>query len=306
MSRATNFITHPALCCPLDQLPLHLHDNSLRCDHGHNFDIARQGYVNLLSAQDKRSKDPGDSKAMVAARREFLNAGYYQPLAARLCQKLEAILYGNLPHGNSRHGNSPHDHSLPDEKPLLVDAGCGEGYYLQQLAKHLTSHRKPVPALVGFDISKWAAQAAARTQAATWLVASNRQIPLADHSTDLVLSLFGFPAHDSFQRILKPGGQLVLVEAGPHHLIELRQVIYPRIKESKPREVHEATQAGFVQIAREELQFNPPTLDSAAIGQLLQMTPHLFRASSEGKKRAAALTQLQLTVDVVIHVFQLL
>ncbi len=278
-----NFITHPALCCPLDQLPLQPHDNSLRCDHGHNFDIARQGYVNLLSAQDKRSKDPGDSVAMVAARREFLNAGYYQPLAARLCQELEARLY---------------------QKSLLVDAGCGEGYYLQQLTNHLASHRRPVPAMVGFDISKWAVQAAARTQAATWLVASNRQIPLADHSTDLVLSLFGFPAHDSFQRILKPGGQLVLVEAGSQHLIELRQVIYPRIKESKPRGVHGATQAGFVQIAREELQFSPPTMDSAAIGQLLQMTPHLFRASSEGKKRAAALTQLQLTVDVVIHVFQ--
>ena len=163
-----------------------------------------------------------------------------------------------------------------------------------------------MPALIGFDISKWAVQSAARAQAATWLVASKRHIPLAEHSADVVLSLFGFARYDSFRRILKPGGRLLVVAAGPQHLIELRQLIYAALKASKPASASASAAeiAGLLQIKRETLQFTTPTLDRAAIGQLLTMTPHLYRASSDGKVRAAALEQLQLTVDVVISVLQ--
>jgi 23S rRNA (guanine745-N1)-methyltransferase len=254
----------------------------MRCDKGHNFDIARQGYVNLLSAQDKRSKNPGDSKAMVAARRDFLDAGYYQPLADSVSALLETQL---------------------DQQSLLVDAGCGEGYYLRQLARHLELQHKPLPALIGFDISKWAVQAAARAQSATWLVASNRQLPLADNTADVVLSLFGFPGYASFHRLLKPAGQLLLVEAGPRHLLELRKVIYPSIKISEPPSQHMAEQAGFVQYSCEPLTFSTAELDAKAVAQLLQMTPHLFRATRDGKQRAAELQHLALTVDVVISVW---
>jgi 23S rRNA (guanine745-N1)-methyltransferase len=278
-----NFTSHPALRCPLDHQPLLQHGASLQCPEGHNFDIARQGYVNLLSAQDKRSKDPGDSKAMIAARREFLGAGYYQHLANAVCQTLEPLL---------------------TDDATLVDAGCGEGYYLQQLEQHLGAQSRPVPALIGFDISKWAVQSAARAQAVTWLVASNRHIPLADRSADVVLSLFGFPRYDSFRRILKPGGRLLVVEAGPQHLIELRQVIYATVKVPASPDQGAAEQAGLRATTRQSLKFTTPTLGSAAIGQLLTMTPHLYRASSDGKVRAAALEQLQLTVDVVVKVLQ--
>ena len=220
---------------------------------------------------------------MVAARRAFLDAGYYQPLATQLATRLEAEL---------------------DKRSLLVDAGCGEGYYTRQLSSHLSTHHKPPPRLIGFDISKWAVQAAARTQPATWLVASNRQIPLADHSADFVLSIFGFPVYASFRRILKSGGQLLLVEAGQRHLIELREVIYSRIRESRPQGVHEAERAGFVQVRCEELTFTTRTLGRDAIEQVLQMTPHLYRASGDGKERVAQLQHLQLTVDVVIRMFR--
>ena len=75
------FVLHPALHCPIDAAPLMTDELSLVCQHGHTFDVARQGYVNLLSPKDKRSKDPGDSKEMVYARAAFLNADFYQPLA---------------------------------------------------------------------------------------------------------------------------------------------------------------------------------------------------------------------------------
>src|SRR5690554_777972 len=103
-----------ALACPLDGEPLVRESSSWRCPNGHNFDVARQGYVHLLPVQNKRSKDPGDSKAMVAARQGFLNAGHYQPVADAVSA---AVLKG-----------------VPEASALdCLDAGCGEGYYLRQL-----------------------------------------------------------------------------------------------------------------------------------------------------------------------------
>ena len=73
--------TFSALACPLDGEPLNQSGTCWRCPAGHSFDVARQGYLHLLPVQKKRSLDPGDSKDMVAARRRFLNAGFYQPIA---------------------------------------------------------------------------------------------------------------------------------------------------------------------------------------------------------------------------------
>ncbi|MEP5766681.1 MAG: putative RNA methyltransferase [Halieaceae bacterium] len=280
-----SFAPHPALRCPLCKLPLkiELATNSLCCGSQHSFDIARQGYVNLLGAQDKRSRDPGDSKAMIRARRDFLEAAYYQQIAAALQELLPTPLAADA---------------------LVVDAGCGEGYYLQQLATGLGSAGQAPPSLLGFDISKWALQAAARRMEATWLVASNRNIPLEDQSVDVLLSLFGFPDYASFQRVLKPGGLMLVANSGPEHLLELREVIYPRIKEKPDRQDAAPLAAGFSRLAQQPINYRVPSIDQQAISQLLIMTPHLFRATAEGKQRAADLSELALTVDVELELWQ--
>ncbi len=280
-----SFLPHAALRCPLDSLPLEQQGTSLQCSSGHSFDISRQGYVNLLGAQDKRSRDPGDGKAMITARRNFLNGGYYLPIADRLSQRVEAL--------------------LATEDALVTDAGCGEGYYLQQLAENMAAAGNPLPAMLGFDISKWAMQTAARRFPATWLVASNRHIPLADQSADVLLSLFGFPEYPAFRRILKKTGALLMVNAGPRHLLELREIIYPSIRFKVSDRIETAEAAGFSLVERSELTYNIAALDQEAINQLLSMTPHMFRASSEGKRKATALTELSITVDVVFEVLRL-
>jgi 23S rRNA (guanine745-N1)-methyltransferase len=278
-----SFLHSDLLCCPIDQLPLHRRGNSLGCDKGHSFDIARQGYVNLLAASDKRSRDPGDSREMIVARQAFLNAGHYQTIA----DKLAELLIPRLP-----------------PAPVIVDAGCGEGYYLEQLLQRLGQAGGAAGAVIGFDISKWAVQAAARRLPASWLVASNRNIPVVESSADILMSLFGFPAYHSFQRPLKKDAMLVLVSAGPRHLIELREVIYPRVRSSESTELDQARAAGFQVLDSESLQCSTAALNQREIGQLLLMTPHLFRASREGRERAAALTQLAVTVDVTFNLLR--
>lgn len=277
------FLSHAALCCPLDQLALEQDGTTLRCENGHSFDIATQGYVNLLGAQDKRSQDPGDSKAMVAARREFLDDGHYQMIAQQL-----ATIVGSQVSNND----------------VIADAGCGEGYYLQQLQALLPKQQCEALSFIGFDISKWAVRAATRRLSATWMVASNRNIPLAAGSVDCLLSLFGFPVYADFLRVLQAGGSLITVNAGPQHLIELREVIYPTVKRSASSAEQEAISAGFVMLASQTLTFQTSPLSQSALKQLLGMTPHLFRASAEGKARAEQLDQFPVTVDVVFHHLQ--
>jgi 23S rRNA (guanine745-N1)-methyltransferase len=269
------FIPHDSLTCPIDDLPLQYRDGSLSCPSGHQYDIGRPGYANLLSVQHKRTKAPGDSKDMVRARNAFLAKGYYEPVAKLLAQLLKRIAGDEL---------------------TVVDAGCGEGYYLEAIDSRAGKQLH----LVGFDISKWAIQQAARRCAATWLVASNKRVPLADKSADVVLDMFGFPDFDSFQRILKTNGRLFCVTPAAQHLIELRKIIYPHVKQARGRDYP----VPFTLVSRETLTFGL-TLAQQDLENLLAMTPHLYRAPKEGLARLKSLKQLEITVDVNIDELRL-
>ncbi|EGN75945.1 methylase involved in ubiquinone/menaquinone biosynthesis [Idiomarina sp. A28L] len=285
------------LQCPIEGEPLHPAENlsSWRCSQGHSFDVAKQGYLNLLPVQQKRSKDPGDSKEMVVARRDFLNSGFYQPLAASISE--EILRYAD-------------EQLVSAKNPLnVLDAGCGEGYYLRELIANAGAEQLSI---AGFDISKWAVLAAAKQglplpspnlaatseNTARWFVASNAHIPVQDASVDVVLCVFGFPVYSEFLRVLKPGGLLLMVDPGPEHLRELREVIYPDLKSEKP-----------AKLQPEHFEIQPPlsanyqlTLENQTqINNLLAMTPHLFRAPAAGIERAQRLEKLTVTVDVHIQ-----
>ncbi len=265
-----------ALACPLDGKPLHSSGTGWRCANGHGFDIASQGYTHLLPVQNKRSRDPGDSKEMVACRRRFLNAGYYQPIAEAARR---AMLADTSPAATTR----------------CLDAGCGEGYYLRQLAAPGDEARRL--ALIGLDISKWAVLSAAKQEKRiAWVVGSNANLPVLARTLDRVLCMFGFPVYAEFARVLKSGGQLVQVDAGPDHLRELREIIYPVLKPERSSET--TVPPGFALLSSESVHYSTDIIGQEAIADLLAMTPHLFRASSEGKARVAALQSLSVTVDV--------
>ncbi|GAB4062225.1 putative RNA methyltransferase [Uliginosibacterium sediminicola] len=271
-----------ALACPLDNKALRRQGASWRCADGHCFDIASQGYTNLLPVQKKRSLDPGDSKEMVAARRRYLSAGHYAPIADAVSRAVLA------------------DHTAGQTLSGL-DAGCGEGYYLRQLASAALREDRSL-SLLGLDISKWAVQAAAKQDKQTaWVVGSNAALPVLPATVDCLLCMFGFPVYAEFARVLKPGGVLLQVDAGPDHLRELREVIYPTLKPARSEEA--AAPAGFTRLSREIVSCRVDIAGAEQIADLLSMTPHLYRATAEGRARAAALTEISLTVDVLVSRF---
>jgi 23S rRNA (guanine745-N1)-methyltransferase len=270
------------LACPLDGAPLHRNGSAWACAAGHSFDIASQGYIHLLPVQKKRSLDPGDSKEMVAARRRFLNAGPYQAIA----DAVNRVALADLPEGKTA---------------TCLDAGCGEGFYLRQLLAAATRGRKAL-AVLGLDISKWAIQSAAKQdKRPNWVVGSNANLPVLPATLDRLLCLFGFPVYAEFLRVLKPGGRLLQVDAGPAHLRELRQVIYPSLK---PERISDAPiPAGFALLSAETICFSLALGDTEQIADLLAMTPHLYRASAEGRAKAAALSTLSVSVEVRLNAF---
>lgn len=271
------------LLCPIDRSELQQDGNTWRCQNNHCFDIAKQGYVNLLPVQNKKSLDPGDSKEMIAARRDFLNSGVYQPLAIALANTVASLCHGH-------------------KQLAVLDAGCGEGYYLNAVSESLVQNDVALCA-TGLDISKWAVRSCKiRNPNLNGLVASNRQIPLPDHSQDIVLCTFGFPVFDEFKRVLKPNGHIVMADPGPEHLIELRSQIYDTVRRNPPADISPALTDGWQLSDSTNVQFTSAPLSAEQFEQLLVMTPHLYRASREGRERAAKLQNIAISGDVLIRV----
>jgi 23S rRNA (guanine745-N1)-methyltransferase len=276
-----------ALQCPLDGEPLQPYGQSWVCAQRHSFDTAKQGYVNVLPVQQKRSKDPGDSKAMVVARQEFLNAGYYAPIAKAITSEVQQLLA-------KAGANQPF---------RVLDAGCGEGYYLRALQQGLLANASAghEVQLVGLDISKWAVLAAAKqsrnAQPLQWLVASNASLPVASGSIHALLCVFGFPVAEEFRRVLAPSGCVITVDPTGEHLRELREVVYSEVQQRNDnvRQFAGLTEASSSVVTAQVHLPNP-----AAISQLFSMTPHFYRAPAAGKARVAALTELRVTVSVRI------
>jgi 23S rRNA (guanine745-N1)-methyltransferase len=185
------------LRCPVRNCHLALarEERRLVCPLGHSFDVARSGYINLLQPQDRRSKKPGDTTAAIAARRRLHDRGVTQPL-------LQAVAEIVAP--------SPTD--------TVLDAGCGDGFYLGSLASQtgFDAH--------GVDISIPAIDAAARRYpSCEWIVANaDRYIPYADRSFNIVLSITARMNAPEFRRILRDDGRLLVALPAPDDLIELR------------------------------------------------------------------------------------
>ena len=268
------------LLCPLDKQPLAQEKRSLVCPVGHSFDLAKSGYVNLLPVQNKRSKDPGDSKEMVSSRIAFLALGHYQPIADSIASYVLNLF-------SSKQSIS------------VLDAGCGDGYYLKRLDDACTANDHVVD-FIGLDISKWAIMAASKgSSSIRWVVGSNAAIPSLNKSFDVVTCLFGFPMFSEFSRVLKSQGILLMVDAAADHLIELRKILYPEIR------LYEDGLAvgvdGFSLLDEQNLQFAFTLKSQQEIQSLLSMTPHIHKAPFEGKEALKRVESLELTADVKLR-----
>lgn len=259
--------------CPVCGEPLFMEKPAWFCKNKHGFDVARQGYVNLLTVSQKHSLHPGDSSVMVAARRSFLNKGYYLPIV----EALRRLILQYAPAAES-----------------VLDAGCGEGYYLSQL---------DLPERWGIDISKDAVRfAAVREKNAHWLTATAAHLPFPGGCFDLVLSMFALTAEAEFSRVLKENGIFIQVLAGEKHLTGLKSVIYPTLTE-KEKTLHPKLD-GFTLLHEETLTFDLEIENHDMVQNLLYMTPHAWRISKEGARALEKTARLSDRAEVIFNVYR--
>lgn len=261
----------PTLCCPVCALPLAQEGRALRCEKGHSFDLARQGYVNLLLSNRSSAKRHGDDRLMVEARSAFLEKGYYACLRQALCELALALC---------------------PEQVSLLDVGCGEGWYTAGVKESLEAAGRPCDAL-GIDISRQALIAAARRRASLSLaVGSVNALPVAEGSCDLLLNVFAPHDEAEFRRVLRPGGVLLKAVPLPEHLMELKAAVYER-PYANPEPVF--APEGFAPLERREVRAGLHLPCPEDIRALFHMTPYYYKTGREDQAKLDKLEELDTT-----------
>ncbi|MCI8387758.1 MAG: methyltransferase domain-containing protein [Clostridiales bacterium] len=240
----------------------------------HCFDIAKSGYVTLTRA----SGGAGDDKDMVRARTDFLDTGAYQPFADAIVKHLT-------------------------DAQVVVDAGCGEGYYTNYIAAENSSAM-----VYGFDLSKAACDHAAKRAKQTlgqdnntfFGVSSLFELPIADNSVDAVVNLFAPVAEQEFSRVLRDGGLLIIGAAGKRHLIELKEAIYQTAYENEGRR---DLPSGFEIVSQESVSYKFMCMGDK-LKKLFMMTPYAFRTSKSDADKLDSIDKLEITADFDIYIFK--
>lgn len=260
--------------CPVCRAAFSRLGNSYICEKKHCFDLAREGYVNLLRG-GRAGSDIGDNRSMALCRRDVLSKGYYGALSRMLCEVIPAYKAGGD----------------------LLDVCCGEGYYADCMADALASF-----SVSGFDISKEMIRLAAKRNCnAQFFVANMTDIPVADNSVDVITHLFAPFCSGEFARVLKDDGVLFSVVSGERHLFELKEVLYdtPYLNdEAEP----DAIDFKLVKKIKVNDRITLGCRDD--IMSLLKMTPYYYHTPTEGLNRLSALTTLSTTVEFVIFVYK--
>jgi len=279
------------LSCPVCHEQMTYLTQTYLCPRGHTFDTAKQGYVNLLLAHQRKSKQPGDSKEMILSRAHFLDQGYYRPIAEQVNKATLACV-------------TTGEHT---DLGTLLDVGCGEGYYLTRLQEALASHvaSQHSSHFTGLDISKAAIQRAARrSKQITWIVASAASLPLMDASCSVILSVFAPINVSEFTRVLEPQGKLILVTPGPSHLYELRELLYEDIVEHSQEDFLERASTSFEVVHSERVTFDVQIANASDIMSLYRMTPFFWKSSSQAHARVEQLDTLKTHADVYVRTLQ--
>lgn len=261
------------ICCPICNNELTKKNNYCLCKNGHCFDYAKEGYVNLLPPNKKKSKNPGDNKEMIVARRDFLNAGAYKLLLDKLLYKIQKYRNGDI----------------------IIEAGCGEGYYISNIQTAITEG-----IYYGFDISKDAIKLATkRNKNVNYYISSSYSSNIKDKSVDVLIVVFAPFVEEEFNRILKDNGICIVVKPCDKHLIELKEQLYDTIKPA-PIDKYKI----FKVIDAENLNYK---FEASAedLLNLFKMTPFFYRTNDLKRQNLFKnCLNKQISADFLIQVIK--
>lgn len=251
------------LQCPVCHQPLYL-THHYSCGK-HHFDRAKEGYVNLCIPPIR-----GDDALLVNARANFFQTNPYKPLMVKLQSMITSF-------------------------STVLDVGCGTGAYLEFMKRNDSTLTT-----IGCDGSKKAIRKAAKLDTQTlYMVANMNALPLLNESVDVILSVFAPYNSEEIQRVLKPNGQLIVVQPAPNHLFELKQVLYDIVKLNPDTTL---TIPGLTSNLNEQLEFEM-ILNQDELQALFAMTPYVYTSSQQASIKLKALVSLNIKASFKISVF---
>ena len=258
------------LICPVCGEKLTVSDKTMRCSNGHSFDIAKEGYVNLLRSS-KNGDFIGDDKISARMRRDFLNKGYYSVLKDELCR------------------------IFSEKRGCVLDICCGEGYYTSALGENFNLN------VFGFDIAREMVRLAAKRGKGTYFVANMANIPIAEGSIDYCTHLFAPFNEAAFAKVLKEGGRLYTVIPGRFHLWGLKQAVYDTPYEND--EILPQTQQLRL-ISQRKVTATITLNCQEDIQAVFRMTPYFFHTSQRDKDKLLGLDALETSIEFVIGEYE--
>ncbi len=261
------------IICPNCKEILEKTNNTYKCINNHSFDISKDGYTNLILANAKKSKNPGDNKEMCDARKRFLGAGYYECLSDEINRIIAQSHY---------------------EK--ILDVGCCEGYYTHRLDKYLVYPHQ----IIGIDISKDSIKLASKKEDnCEYIVASSKSLPIQNSSVDVIINNFAPHNEEEFLKVLKNGGIVIKVTPAPKHLLGLKEQLFDKviIKET-PSKLE-----GFEVKKDYELSYEIE-VQKEHILDLLTMTPFYYKTTEEEKTKLTTLDTLKTLVCFNLTIYQ--
>jgi len=258
------------LICPKCRCNLKREGSSFLCENKHCYDVAKEGYANLLLCDKKKTKDPGDDKLMISARNDFLNKGYFD----KLRDLIELVVKEKSP-------------------TCLLDAGCGTGFYSHKL--------QDVCNVVVIDISKDAVKFTAKNNKKSLaVVASIFDMPLKDSSVDVILNVFAPKPQDEFARILNNNGVLIEVVPGKEHLKELKQKLFDtNVELNKEKFAFDK----FELQSSKRLKYSVIIKTNQDLTNLLKMTPYFYKGGEKQLSRLNNIENFETTFDFIVNVW---
>jgi 23S rRNA (guanine745-N1)-methyltransferase len=268
-----------ALRCPTCAEPFQASDTALRCTNGHSFDIARQGYANLLTGKAPAGAETAD---MVAARARLLAAGHLEPVARAVAEEARRRAAGS---------------------GLVVDVGAGTGHYLATVLDALPAHHG-----LALDVAKAAVRWAARAHPRACAVVADawRGLPLADGCADLVLDIFAPRNGAEFRRVLRPAGTLLVVTPQPDHLAELVGPLGLIGVDPDKGERLDRSLGGHLTLIEERRYGYPLALGRDEVARFVAMGPSAWHAepAALAARLAGWAEPIQVTVSVSLRIYQ--
>jgi 23S rRNA (guanine745-N1)-methyltransferase len=245
------------LSCPNCQSILQRREKVFNCQNGHSFDVAKDGYINLLLPNQKKKPNPGDNKIMMNARETFLSKGHYD----FLIDFIESSIKSN-------HKSS----DTLTNKTNLIDLGCGTGYYTRNLFRESEVNK------IGIDISKSGVSIASRKDKySTYVVSSIFDIPIADNTIDTIVNIFSPLSIDEVKRVLKPGGYFYKVIPAEDHMNEIASLVYDEFIPHQSSVETDLSNDSELQIIKVEKLEQKLTFADENLYNLIAMTPYLYK-----------------------------